>query len=170
MFKRKKLTLCGMNFILEAFSFNWCTLTLPLVLLEASYFCLHYFLLLLLCRNSESAVPYKCVTEKNTPWKVIQLLSTLTLSKLIHTSVYHSAIHQSLFYQQKFGIPNLWSWFEILQENYITYSVIWSPGINFLDINQSYPALVTLQLCLSLLICWVFFFGTVKERIKRYIT
>lgn len=110
----KKLIMCRMNFMLESFSFNWCNLTLPLVLLEASYFCLHYFSLLLLCRNSVPAAPYKCVTElKNISWKVIQLLSTLILSKLIHTSVYHSAIYQSLLYQQKFGIPNLWSWSEI---------------------------------------------------------
>lgn len=164
--------MCGMNFILESFSFNWCNLTLPLVLLEASYFCLHYFSLLLLCRNSVPAAPYKCVTElKNISWKVIQLLSTLILSKLIHTSVYHSAIYQSLLYQQKFGIPNLWSWSEILQEIYIPYLVIRSPDIITLDINQSYPVAVTLWLCLSLLlICCVLFLYRVKRTIKWYIT
>lgn len=142
----------GMNFILKAFSFNWCDLTLPLALLEASYFCLHYFSLLLSCRSSVPAAPYKYVTElKNVLWKVIQLLSTVTLSKLIHTSVYRSAMYQSLLYQQKFGIPNSWSWSEILQEIYTPYLVIWSPGIITLDINQSYPVAVTLQLCLSLL-------------------
>lgn len=104
----KKVILCGMNFSLEAFSFNRCNPTLPLVLLEASYFCLHYFLLLFLYRNLVPVAPYKCMTElKNIYWKVIQLLSTLTLSKLIHTNVNHSAIYQSLLYQQKFGIPNL---------------------------------------------------------------
>lgn len=48
---------------MEAFSFNWCGLTLPLVLLEANCFRLHYFSLLLLCRNSVPAVPHKCVRE-----------------------------------------------------------------------------------------------------------
>lgn len=147
--------MCGVNFILKAFSFNWCDLTLPLVLLEASYFCLHYFSLLLSCWSSVPAAPYKYVTEpKNILWKVIQVLSTLILSKLIHTSIYHSAIYQSLLYQQKFGIPNLSPWSEILQEIYIPYLVIWSPGIITLDINQSYPVAVTLQLCLSLLLIY----------------
>lgn len=147
--------MCRMKFILKVFSFNWFDLTLPLVLLEASYFCLHYFSLLLSCRSSVPAAPYKYVTElKNTLWKVIQLLSTLILSKLIHTSVYHRAIYQSLLHQQKFGIPNFWSWSEILQEIYIPCLVIWSPGIITLDINQSYPVAVTLQLCLSLLLIY----------------
>lgn len=167
----KNLIMCGINFILEAFSFNWCNLTLPLALLEANYFCLHYYSLLLLCRNSVPAIPLKCVRElKNILWKVIQLLSTVILSKLIHTGVYSTAIYQSLLYQQKFGISNLWLWSEILQEIYIPCLVIWSPDVITLVINQSCPVAVTLWLCLGLLLIYcVLFWYRVKETIKWYI-
>lgn len=160
----------GMNFIVEAFSLNWCNLTLPLVLLEASYFCLHYFSLLLLYRNSVPAAPYKCVTElKNMSWKIIRLLSALTLWKLIHAGVYHSAIYQSQLYQQKFGIPNLQSWSEILQKSYIPYLFIWSPGIITLYINQSYPVAVALWLCLSLLLIYYDLFLVQSEEDSQVI-